>query len=410
MNRWIWIGLGALSLGLTLFGLLRPRAEQGLAVTVVRAERGEFVREVRATGTVEARVYTLTFPRPGRVAEVQVREGQTVQAGQVLAVLETANEQAQLRSVLEALLALRTRAQAAEADYQSNRTRLQNQLAEVRRNLRISQELLRVGGVARSEVERLERQVGDLEAQLASLTQARTSTQRDLGAQLQARQTELAALERTIALSSLRAPVKGIVSSVGYLVGVETTAPSGGVSPSAPSIRLVEAGSLRVQARLSEADVPWVRPGQPVRLELDAAPGQPLEGKVDRLGVQAEVAGTGGSAVLPVFIRLMDAKAEVLARPGLTATARITTLRLPSALKVPLETLGEEQSKNYVWLVDETTRTVRKQPVTVLARNLTQAAVEGIPDQSLLISLPPEALKEGGKVSYRLPQKEGSRP
>ncbi|MCX7784231.1 MAG: HlyD family efflux transporter periplasmic adaptor subunit [Meiothermus sp.] len=406
MKRWIWIGLVALSLGLTLFGLLRPRAEQGLAVTVARAERGEFVREVRATGTVEARVYTLTFPRPGRVAEVRVKEGQTVQVGQVLAVLETTSEQAQLRSAREALRALQTRAQAAEADYQSNRTRLQNQLVEVRRNLRIAEELLRVGGVARSEAERLERQVADLLAQLVSLNQARTSAQRDLQAQLQARQTDLATLERTIAQSSLRAPVAGTISSVGYLVGVETTAPSTGATLSAPSIRLVEAGSLRVQARLSEADVPWVRPGQPVRLELDAAPGQPLVGKVDRLGVQAEVAGTGGSAVLPVFIRFLDEKAEALARPGLTVTARITTLRLPSALKVPLETLAEEGGKNYVWVVDAATRTARKQPLTVLARNLTQAAVEGIPDQSLLVSLPPEALKEGAKVSYRLPGPE----
>ncbi len=402
MKRWIWIGLVALSLGLTLFGLLRPRAEQGLAVNVARAERGEFVREVRATGTVEARVYTLTFPRPGRVAEVRVKEGQTVQVGQVLAVLETTNEQAQLRSVREALRALQTRAQAAEADYQSNRTRLQNQLAEVRRNLRIAEELLRVGGVARGEVERLERQVADLEAQLVSLNQTRTSTQRDLQAQLQARQTELATLERTIAQSSLRAPVNGTVSSVGYLVGVETTAQSAGTALGAPSIRLVEAGSLRVQARLSEADVPWVRPGQPVRLELDAAPGQPLVGKVDRLGVQAEVAGTGGSAVLPVFIRFLDEKAESLARPGLTATARITTLRLPGALKVPLETLVEEGGQTYLWLVDSASRTVRKQPVKVLARNLTQAAVDGIPDQSIVVSLPPEALKEGTRVSYRL--------
>lgn len=402
MKSWVWIGLVALSVGLTLFGLLRPRAEQGLAVTVARAERGEFVREVRATGVVEARVYNLTFPRPGRVAEVRVKEGQTVEAGQVLAVLETTGEQAQLRSLREALLALQSRAEAAEADYQSNRTRLQNQLLEVRRNLRIAEELLRVGAVASSEVERLERQVADLGAQLASLGQARTSTQRDLRAQLQARQTELANLERNLAQSTLRAPVAGTVAAVGYLAGVETTAPSGGTGLSAASIRLVEAGSLRVQARLSEADVPWVRPGQPVRLELDAAPGQPLVGKVDRLGVQAEVAGTGGSAVLPVFIRFLDDKAESLARPGLTATVRITTLRLPGALKVPLETLVEEGSQTYVWVVDSATRTVRKQAVTVLARNLTQAAVKGIPDQSILISLPPEALQEGARVSYRL--------
>ncbi len=407
MKRWFWAALVVLSLGLTLFGLLRPRAEQGLSVNVVRVERGEFIREVRASGTVEARVYTLTFSRPGRVAEVRVKEGQAVQAGQVLAVLETTNEQAQLESLREAIAALQARIRAAEGDFQSNRTRLQNQLAEVRRNLRLSQELLRAGGVAQSELERLQRQVSDLEAQLASLLQNRVSAQRELQAQLQARQNEVAALERTIAQSTLRAPVAGVVSSVGFLVGVETTAPGGsGTSPSAPAIRLVEAGSLRVQARLSEAEIPFVRPGQPVRIELDAAPEQPLQGKVDRLGVQAEVAAGGGSAVLPVFIRFLDPQAEAVARPGLTATANIITLRLPSALKIPLEALVEEQGQRFVWVVDAQSRTVRKQPIVLKARNLTQAAVEGLAEDSLLVSLPPETLKEGSKVSYRLPEAE----
>ncbi|GIW27418.1 MAG: RND transporter [Meiothermus sp.] len=407
MKRWFWALLVALSLGLTLLGLLRPRAEQGLSVNVVRVERGEFIREVRASGTVEARVYTLTFSRPGRVAEVRVKEGQAVQAGQVLAVLETVNETAQLQAARESLQALQARAQAQETEFASNRTRLQNQLQEARRNLGLLKALLAVGGVAANEVRQAERQVSDLEAQLASLLQNRISTQRELQAQLQARQNELAALERTIAQSTLRAPVAGVVSSVGFLVGVETTAPSGsGTSLNTPAIRLVEAGSLRVQARLSEAEIPLVRPGQPVRIELDAAPEQPLQGKVDRLGVQAEVAGGGGSAVLPVFIRFLDPQAEAVARPGLTATANITTLRLPSALKIPLEALVEEEGRRFVWVVDTQSRTVRKQPIVLKARNLTQAAVEGLAEDSLLVSLPPETLKEGSKVSYRLPEAE----
>lgn len=407
MRRWFWAFLLALSLGLTLLGLLRPRAEQGLPVNVARVEQGVFVREIRASGTVEARVYTLTFPRPGRVAAVPVREGQVVQAGQVLAVLETTSEQAQLGALREAVAALKARALASEGEFQSNRTRLQNQLTEVRRSLLLSQELLRVGGAALSEVERLQRQLSDLEAQLASLLQNRASTQRELQAQLQARQNEVAALERTLAQSTLRAPVAGVVSSVGFLVGVETSAPTSRASLNTPAIRLVEAGSLRVQARISEAEIPFVRPGQPVRIELDAAPEQPLQGKVERLGVQAEVAGSGGSAVLPVYIRFLDPQAEAVARPGLTVTARITTLRLPSALKIPLEALVEEEGGRFVWAVDTQTRTVHKKPVVLKARNLTQAAVEGLAEGDLLVLLPPETLKEGTKVSYRLPEAGG---
>lgn len=382
-----------LSLGLTAFGLLRPRPEQALAVNVVRAERGVFVREVRANGVVEARVYTLSFPRPGRVAAVRVREGDRVEAGQVLAVLETGDEEARLEATKKALEALRLRRRAQEAEFQSSRVRLENQLEEAQRTLQTLRELLGVGGVARTEVEQAQRRTAELEAQLRSLSEAHRGTQLELSAQMEARRSEVVALERALAQSTLRAPVAGTVASVGYLVGVE--AAGGG------AIRLVEAGSLRVQARLAEADIPGVQPGQPVRLELDALPGEPLLGQVERLGTQAEVAGSGGSAVLPVFIRFTEPKAEALVRPGLSVTARITTLHLQEALQVPLEALVEEGDQHYVWEIDEQSRRVRKVPVMLKARNLTRAVVEGIGEGSLLVSLPPESLREGLRVSYR---------
>ncbi|WP_018465066.1 efflux RND transporter periplasmic adaptor subunit [Calidithermus timidus] len=393
MRRWIWIALILLSGGLTLWGIFRPQGEQGLSVRVVRAEGGAFVQEVRASGSVEARLYALTFPRPGRVAEVRVREGQVVRAGQVLAVLETADDREKLRASRESLAALQSRLSAQEADYRSNSGKLERQLAEARRNLELAERLLVLGSVALSEVEQLRRQVADLQAQLSSLAQSHRSNLADLQAQLAARRSEIAALERSLAQAELRTPVDGTVSSVGYLVGVDT---------GASAIRVVEAGSLRVQARLAEAEVGKVKPGQPVRIELDAAPGVALEGKVERLGVQAEVAGGGGSAVLPVFIRFLNPDAENWAKPGLTATARITTLRLAQAVKVPLEALVEEGGQSYVWRVEEASRSAKKQLVTVRARNLTQAAVEGLEAGALLVSLPPETLKDGQKLSYRL--------
>lgn len=393
MRRWIWIALILLSGGLTLWGIFRPQGQQGLAVNVVRAEQGEFVREVRASGAVEARVYTLTFPRPGRVAEVRVKEGQVVKAAQVMAVLETADEREKLRASREGLAALQSRLSAQEADYRSSSGKLERQLAEARRSLELSERLLALGSVAPNEVEGLRRQVADLQAQLSSLAQGYRSNLADLQAQIAARRSEIAALERSLLQAELRTPVDGTVASVGYLAGVDS---------GTGAIRVVEAGSLRVQARLAEADVGKVKPGQPVRIELDAAPDVGLEGKVERLGVQAEVAGSGGSAVLPVFVRFLSPDAESWAKPGLSATVRITTLRLAQAIRVPLEVLVEEGGRSYVWRVEEASKSARRQAVTVKARNLTHAAVEGLEAGALLVSLPPEGLEDGQKLSYRL--------
>ena len=61
------------------------------------------------SGTVEATEAQLGFPIPGRIAEVLVREGDQVRAGQVLARLDAAELEArrlQARAQLEAARAL----------------------------------------------------------------------------------------------------------------------------------------------------------------------------------------------------------------------------------------------------------------------------------------------------------------
>lgn len=87
-------------------------------VAVALLRRGDDERGITASGTVEAREADLGFPRPGRIAEVAVDEGDAVDAGQPLATLET--------DQLEAARA----ASAAQADAAGAR------LAELRRGFR----------------------------------------------------------------------------------------------------------------------------------------------------------------------------------------------------------------------------------------------------------------------------------
>jgi multidrug efflux pump subunit AcrA (membrane-fusion protein) len=117
------------------------------------------------------------------------------------------------------------------------------------------------------------------------------------------------------------------------------------------------------------------------------------------------VQGQGGSAVLPVFLRFTDVAAQSV-KPGFTGTARVIVLSLPQATLIPLETLVEENGQSFVWVVDKETQTAKKQPVTVRSRSLTQAAVEGVSPGTLVVSLPPQTLKDGAKVRYTPPVSE----
>lgn len=391
--RRIWIPILVIALGGVVWSIARPKPDPGLEINVARATGGEFVREVRANGSVDARVYTLNFPRPGRVARVLVKEGQAVAAGALLAELDTTDDTVKLTSARANLAATVTQLGAQGSETDASRAKIGSQLEAARVKLAATQKLAAVGGASRNELEDANRAVRDLESQLQIQSSQSTTSQSTLQATQSARQAEIKALERSISLAQLRSPVDGTVSKVDFLAGTEA---------GTGTIRVVESRTLEFRAKLAEADIPGLTLGQPALIALDSAPTTPLQAKVSRLAVQAEVSAQGGSAILPVILRFTDANARKLARPGLTASARITTLRLRDAVMIPLETLVEEQGKSSVWVVDQTAKTLQKTPVTIRARNLTQAAVKGVPAGAILVSLPPETLKDGQKVRYKL--------
>jgi HlyD family secretion protein len=396
LRKYFWIPLVLVLLGaggFLTFG--RSREAPAIEVAAAKVVSGDFVRESKATGSVEARVYNLSFPRPGRVARVLALEGAKVPVGALLAELDTGDEVSKLVSARESLLAVQVRLGTSSSESGANRAKAISGLNAARAKLALLRKLFLVGGVSRQEVDDSARAVSDLESQLRVLAAQTTGARSDLEAQLAARASEVRSLERVIAKSQLLAPVAGTVAKVDYLTGTE--AGTGGV-------RLIEDATLTVRARLSEADAGLVKPGQPARIELDAAQGRTLEGKVDRLGAQGEVQGQGGSAILPVVLRFVSGEARSLARPGLTATARITTLRIGRASLVPLETLVEEDKKVFVWLIESLKSDgkelfkVKRQEIKLIARNLTVAAVSGLELGAQVVSLAPEGLVDGSNV------------
>ena len=401
LRKYFWIPLVLILLGVAGFLTFgRSREAPAIEVTALKAVSGEFVRESKATGNVEARVYALNFPRPGRVARVLVQEGAAVRSGALLATLDTADDSSKLVSARENLAAVQVRLQTGSSEADANRAKAVSGLNAARSKLELARKLFAVGAASRQEVDDAARAVTDFESQLRVLAAQTTGSRSDLEAQLAARNSEIRSLERGISQSQLRAPVDGTVAKIDYLTGTESG--TGGV-------RLIEDATLTVRARLSEADAGLVKPGQPARIELDVAQGKVLEGKVERLGAQGEVQGQGGSAILPVVLRFLSSDARALARPGLTATARITTLRIAEAVMVPLETLIETDKKFYVWLVESNksedgkteSLSVKRRDVKVLARNLTLAAIQGLEAGAQLVSLAPEGLSDGARV--RLP-------
>jgi cobalt-zinc-cadmium efflux system membrane fusion protein len=266
-RAFLWGGLG---LGLLLvvilythgFGLFAGRAAPEPAPLVEHRGAGLYVPEtsaLRARLTVApvaevpvsgelllpavvesdpARTAALLSPLAGRVAELRVRPGDRVSAGQVLAVIDSPDL-----------------GQAYEDEVKAADT-----FNLTKKNLERQEGQAKIGALSERD-----------------LDQAR-SDHRQAAAEYARTQARLRALGAGGAnpsrLLSLRAPFAGSVTALNVATGNMIN------DPTQPVLTLVHVGTVWVTALVAERDVPRVAPGQSAQIRLDAAPGEVLHGTV----------------------------------------------------------------------------------------------------------------------------------
>jgi RND family efflux transporter MFP subunit len=203
----------------------------------------------------------------GRVAQVFVREGDRVDAGEVLATLD-------------------------DTDYrigeEDARTRYEMALVEQNR--------LRAA--------------------------ARTADAVVESARLEGLRAELALWERRLASTRIRARTSGLVATPHIEEAVGSRLAQGD-----PFCEIVDPGRQRVEVLLPEADAGMVHPGMPVKVKLNAYPTRSYRAEVEKVGVAA--VPREGEEFFLVQTRLSDPQEPL--RSGMTGLAKIRTGTSPAA-------------------------------------------------------------------------------
>ncbi|MFT3961280.1 efflux RND transporter periplasmic adaptor subunit [Propionivibrio sp.] len=236
---------------------------QPAAVVVHEIDRGKVEASIANTraGTVEACLRTkLSTIVGGRIEVLNVKEGDRVRKGQLLMRLWNDDQQAQ--SALAQTQVATARQRVAEACAQAA-----NAAREAER-----QAALRDKGFVSPSREESARTEAD--ARRAGCEAARADVTQFL-ARVAATRVELG---RTV----LYAPFDGIVAKIVGEIGEYSTPSPPGV-PTPPAIDLIDDSCLYVEAPMDEIDAPKIRPGQPVRISLDALPGRSFPGRVKRV-------------------------------------------------------------------------------------------------------------------------------
>ena len=239
-----------------------------------------------ASGTVEATEAQLGFQAAGRVESIGVHEGDAVQAGDLLARLDTRETEARLRQARAQLNAIALRRQEAERD----RERARILLAGGAIGQEAYDKALLAFNVAESD-----------HAQAAANVQA---------------------LEAALANMRIRAPFAGIVT-------VRHREPGETVAPGAPVLTLMNPDDRWVRIYIPENRIGAVHLGHKAAISTDTWPDKQYAGEVTYIAAQAEftpknvqTAEERVKLVYAVKVRIADdAKFEL--KPGMPADVRL---------------------------------------------------------------------------------------
>lgn len=318
--KWIAAGAAALLLALLLWTFTGGEEAQYATQPV---ERGRLTVTVSATGKLApTNQVQVGSELSGLVETVTVDVNDRVVRGQPLAVLDTSRLD---DSIAQSQASLN----AAQATVAQNQATVQ----ETRAALARFEEVSRLSGgrvPAKVEMEQaraaVARAVANLRAAQANVVSARAGLSSDQTQRYKA---------------VIRSPVNGVVLARQIEPGQTVAA-----SFNTPTLFVIaeDLSAMELQVAIDEADVGTVREGQPANFTVDAFPGRTFPATITRvdlgsnLSAQATTASSANSTqaqVVSYAATLAVSNPDLQLRPGMTATAEITTMSKPNVLLVP---------------------------------------------------------------------------
>ena len=245
---------------------------------IVTVTEGPFVRDVSAQGTVVAAVSpTLFAVAPGNIS-YQVRAGDTVKAGQVLATLQSPTLENEYQRELATFESLNTtlQRQGIEIRRQNLRGQEQADLANVQiraaeRELQRAQAAWDSGAIAERDLRRAQDERESARLAYEHAKQTADLERESLDLDLRSRRLErdrqgfvVANLKRRVDELSVRSPVDGMVANL-------AVAEKANVAENAPLLTVVDLSAFEVEFQVADVYARDIKAGMEAQISLDGA-------------------------------------------------------------------------------------------------------------------------------------------
>ncbi len=366
MSTWkkIAIGAGVVVLLSAIVGFTVYQSHKNVVtVQTGKAQRMDLVAIVSASGEIKPKTYVNIGANAfGKITKLYVREGDRVKRGQMLAQLENVQPAADMDATQASLEAARTDAVAAEAALNTSAADLNRAKSDAERSdldWSRAQGLYKDALISKSDydMQKAAHQtavagLAQAEARVAQAKAQKESADRRIG-QAGANLTHAAdVLKKT----TYQAPFDGVITNLPVREG-ETVVIGIQNSPGSTLMTLADMSVITAEVKVDETDIVNVQMGQPAQVTIDAIPKKTFKALVTEIGDNAIVRSTGVSTSqqttasqeakdFKVVVTLQDPPEDL--RPGLSATAKITTATRGNALTVPIQALTVRRQADLV--------------------------------------------------------------
>lgn len=353
----ILIGVGVVGI-LALIILLNISSTEGggMKVKTTKAKIGSIISKVSATGELRAQSQVdISAEVMGKVEKLYVKEGDWVEKGHLLCVLDQTRYKADLNLSKARFL-------QAEKSFKRTQALFQDSL--------VSQKTY-------------EDAITELEIAKAQYEEARDN------------------LKKT----EVRAPISGRIVKLNIEEG-ETVVIGTMNNPGTVMMTIADLSKMLAIVEVDETEIADIHPEEEAKIELDAFPDTAIKGKVERVGYMPLQSSSLSSERETNFeVRIEILGTSPLIRPGMTVSADIITAKKDSVLVIPIQAMGKREIKGKkvesVFVAED--NTAKLKPIETGKSSETEIEIiKGIKSGEVVITGPYKVLaklKDGDRVS-----------
>lgn len=382
------------------FLFFRSGGETAVPVNVVAVEQ-QTLRDavslkapLEGTETVEI-VSNLHY----EVTAINVKEGDRVTKGQVLAVLDTDAMADEIGSAQDALALAQAQYEdslrSKQSEYEQALQNLQNAQKDAKRNAA----LFEVGGVSAEENEKAQSALAEAQAAIKGFRVENGQVQGNASdlKNIETARNALARKQDSLSDGKIVSPIDGTITRVNINVGrfADET------DDKKPMFVVENLQQLQMEVAVSEYDVADIAVGQPVEITADVLKGQTVSGVVDRISPTGELKeGSAAERVIPTVIRLTESNDALIA--GINAKAEIIIAEAADALTVPIEAVLDNGDGTGTVMRVKEDNTVEALTVELgLENDLNVQLISSALQPGDLLILNPEGVTEGMTVAVQ---------